>query len=100
MERSDLTDTMPLQDKAATLCSDCAMRAQSMTKFKIELTVDFHPSGNRTLKFKGRLHPLPIDFGGPLLINNDQSSFYRAVAQKIADLSQQGLTVTYNDSSQ
>ncbi len=99
-ELSVSKDTTLLREKAATLCIDCANTARNMPKIEIVLTVDFHPGGNRTLKFQAKGHRMPIDFSGPLLANNDAASFYRAVAQKIAYLSQQGLTVIYKDTSQ
>lgn len=99
MELSVSNDPMPLREKAATLCIECSKTVRDMSKVEIRLTVDWHPSGNRTLKFQAKGHPMPIDFSGPLLTNDDPASFYRAVAQKIADLSQQGLTVIYNDTS-
>ncbi|EHK7406877.1 hypothetical protein ABVD54_003988 [Vibrio parahaemolyticus] len=65
---------------------------------KITLKVSYHPSGNRTLT-ESKGEGMPIDCQGELFTNSDSGSFYRAVAQKIADLNAEGHLVTYQDTS-
>ncbi|HAS6685751.1 TPA: hypothetical protein I7272_25045 [Vibrio parahaemolyticus] len=65
---------------------------------KIELKVSHHPSGNRTLT-ESEDGSIPVDCQGDLFTNSDIGSFYRAVAQKIADLNAEGHLVAYQDTS-
>lgn len=61
----------------------------------IELVVDYHPSGRRTLKEGGR--GMFRDLPGPLQANLDAGSFYRAVAVEIAARHTRGQQVIYRD---
>lgn len=65
---------------------------------KIILHVSCHPSGNRTLTGSTDGN-IPADYKGELFANSDMGKFYRAVAQKIADLVEEGHEITYKDTS-
>lgn len=58
----------------------------------IELKVDFHPSGRRTLKERP-VGGIWQDGPGELFGNMDRSAFYRAVCERISDLLTQGKQV-------
>ncbi len=63
---------------------------------RIELVVDYHPSGRRTLKERegsGRYR----DLAGDLFGNENPASFYRAVAQLLAERQQAGQHVIFRD---
>ena len=55
-----------------------------MAKKTIAMRVDWHPSGNRTLKERVGTTGLFKDCKGPLFANSDATEFYRAVAKQIA----------------
>lgn len=63
----------------------------------IELRVSFHPSGNYTLTEKSPTGGAPKDCTGDLFVNSDAGSFYKAVAQKIADFHRNGIPFVYVD---
>ena len=92
-------DTVPFEERGAMLCPECLKKNKDTPKIEIRLIVDYHASGRRTLKFQTS-NNMPTDFSGLLFANPDAVSFYRAVAQKITELSQQGLIVNYQDASQ
>lgn len=65
---------------------------------KTELKVDQHASGRLTLKRRNPNEKAFIDYPpGPLFGNADLGIFYRAVAQEIADLTEQGYVISYID---
>jgi hypothetical protein len=66
---------------------------------KIELVVDWHPSGRRTLKEREAGTHMYRDLKGPLFANLDTAAFYRAVAMEIASRQLAGQHVTYIDTS-
>lgn len=65
----------------------------------IEYRVDYHPSGKRTLKWRKEGEQMFTDCQGDLFANNDQASFYRAVAKVLGDGGNKGETFTYRDTS-
>ena len=67
-----------------------------MAKKKISMEVDFHPSGNRTLKERIGAKGLFKDCAGPLFANSDAAEFYRAVAKRIAKRAKE-YEVAYSD---
>lgn len=65
---------------------------------QFELKVNLHTgSGRYTLSEKTEQQSLPVDCKGKLFGNTDAASFYKAVAQHIADLSESGHVVKYMD---
>jgi len=65
---------------------------------QIELKVNFHAgSGRYTLSEKTEQQSMPVDCKGMLFGNTDAVSFYKAVARRIADLSDSGQIVKYQD---
>lgn len=64
----------------------------------IELKVSLHHSGNRTLMAR-KPGESWVDVKDPkaLFANNDAAQFYRAAAKYIADQSQAGVCVHYQD---
>lgn len=66
---------------------------------EITLKVSHHPSGNRTLT-QSVDNNTPVDCKGALFANNNDGTFYRAVAKKIADLHKSGHSVEYKDSAE
>ena len=65
----------------------------------MKLKVDYHQSGIYTLTEKSVGDSMYRDCAGDLFMNNDKGRFYRAVAQKIADLQVSGHKVDYQDTS-
>ncbi len=65
---------------------------------KVTLKVSYHPSGNRTLTMSVN-GSIPVDCDGDLMTNGDTGSFYRAVAQKIADLHVEDSEIVYQDTT-
>ena len=63
----------------------------------VELVVDRHPSGNRTLKERSASTRMYRDLEGDLFSNRNEASFYRAVAKELGDRMQRGQTVFYKD---
>jgi hypothetical protein len=70
------------------------MMAKSET---VGLKVDFHPSGNYTLKARQGAKRAFTDLKGALFCNDDKGEFYRAVAREIAKLAADGKRFTYCD---
>jgi hypothetical protein len=69
-----------------------------MAKSKtVELKVDFHSSGDYTLKSRQGAKGAFTDLKGPFFCNDDKGEFYRAVARKIARLAAEGKRITYSD---
>ena len=70
-----------------------------MARKKITVQVDWHPSGNRTLK--ERIGPTGLfkDCKGPLFTNSNAAEFYRAVAKRTATRAKE-YEVTYKDDSE
>lgn len=67
---------------------------------QIELKVNLHAgSGRYTLSEKTEQQSMPVDSKGNLFGNTDAVSFYKAVAQRIADLSAAGHVVKFLDHS-
>lgn len=66
-------------------------------RMRIELKVCKHPSGRYTLTEKSPGEQLPRDCTGNLFGNTDAGTFYKAVAAKIANLSENGFAVKYSD---
>ena len=66
---------------------------------RIELVVDWHPSGRRTLKEREAGRGMYRDLAGSLFANFDAGIFYRAVADEIASRHMAGQTVIYRDTS-
>lgn len=64
---------------------------------RIDLVVNQHPSGRLTLTEQTLADRLPRDCAGDLFGNADPGSFYRATAQRIAELQGPGVEVTYKD---
>ncbi|GGZ00618.1 hypothetical protein ACFFTM_09570 [Pseudoduganella plicata] len=64
---------------------------------QIQLKVDYHPSGRRTLKKRTQNEMMFTDCSGPLLSNSDVGSFYRAVAAVLYKHHTAGDTVEYDD---
>lgn len=64
------------------------------TSNKIELQVDHHPSGNRTLKQRISGESTWIDLRNGLFANDDSASFYKGVVKHISELTTQGNVVT------
>ncbi|CRN66541.1 hypothetical protein PAERUG_P40_Scotland_4_VIM_2_09_12_04092 [Pseudomonas aeruginosa] len=66
---------------------------------KIDLQVDYHPSGNRTLKQRNEGQTMWVDLQEPkgLLANPDMGVFYRQVAKHLGDLVAMGHEVSYCD---
>ena len=62
------------------------------SKRHIELQVDWHPSGNLTLKERAVGEMFWTDVKG-LLGKRDAASFYRSVALRLADYASQGIVV-------
>ncbi|WP_165495700.1 hypothetical protein [Marinobacter halodurans] len=73
--------------------------SQSGGTMRVNLTVNHHPSGRLTLKEQTPADRQPRDCDGDLFGNMDPASFYRAVAQRIADLQGPGVEVLYKDSA-
>jgi hypothetical protein len=67
-----------------------------MAKKKINMKVDFHQSGNRTLKERIGAKGLFKDCTGALFANPDAAEFYRAVAKRIAKRAKK-YVVAYSD---
>ncbi|MFC1337318.1 MAG: hypothetical protein G8D89_20915 [gamma proteobacterium symbiont of Clathrolucina costata] len=67
---------------------------------KVELKVNKHPSGRYTLTEKTESENMPHDCKGDLLGNLDAGSFYRAVANKLYELSRSGDLVVYIDTTE
>lgn len=67
----------------------------------IELKVDWHPSGNRTLKERGEGKGMWKDCMSPsgLLANSDPLDFYKRVQQYIDTLLDQNVAIDFNDTS-
>ncbi len=65
----------------------------------VELKVDYHPSGRRTLKEKLAGQSMYKDLRGPLFANTDKAQFYRAVANEIAERQAAGQHVTFKDTA-
>lgn len=65
---------------------------------RIELKVEYHPSGRYTLTERSGGN-VKEDCKGPLFSNDDKGEFYKAVANKIADLASQGVDIDYKDSN-
>ena len=63
----------------------------------IELVVDYHPSGTRTLKERELGRGMYRDLPRPLFANADAAAFYRAVAADVAARQAAGQRVTYRD---
>ena len=63
----------------------------------IELVVDCHPSGNRTLKERDQGRGMYRDLPPPLFANGDKAEFYRGVAADIAARQAAGQRVIYKD---
>lgn len=60
----------------------------------IELQVDWHPSGNFTLKERNIGDLLWTDVSGKdFFCNSDEGSFYRAVARRLTDYASKGIFV-------
>ena len=70
-----------------------------MAKKKITMQVDWHPSGNRTLKERIGSAGLFKDCTGSLRTNSNAAEFYRAVAKRIASRAKQ-YEITYEDDSE
>lgn len=70
-----------------------------MARKKITIQVDFHPSGNRTLKERIGSKGLFKDCKAPLLTNSNAAEFYRAVAKRIAKRAKD-YDVAYEDDSE
>ncbi len=70
-------------------------------KMTIELQVDRHPSGNLTLKQRVKGEAMWADILKPsgVWANSDHTEFYRVTARYIAELSNQGHTLSYRDPS-
>jgi hypothetical protein len=66
-------------------------------RMQIELKVRKHPSGRYTLTEQSAGDKLPRDCTGNLFTNDDAGTFYKAVAAKIANLSEKGFVVKYHD---
>lgn len=64
---------------------------------QIQLKVDYHPTGRRTLKKRTHDQVTFSDCSGPLLSNADAGSFYRAVAAVLYKHHTTGDTVEYED---
>ncbi len=62
----------------------------------IELKVDLHESGRRTLKHRSDQGPY-LSYTGALLANGNGEAFYRAVASKIATLAAAGRWIKFED---
>lgn len=70
-----------------------------MPKHLAILTVKKHPSGRRTLELQVNTES-SADLPGPLFGNIDPADFYRAVAQKIADLAaSENYRIIFKDSA-
>jgi hypothetical protein len=71
------------------------------TVMNIELKVDWHPSGNRTLKERGEGKGMWKDCMSPtgLLANSDPQDFYRKVQQYIDTLLSNNVAFVFNDSA-
>lgn len=69
---------------------------------EVELKVSWHPSGNRTLMRRPKGKDMWTDYptGSDLLANPDMAKFYRATAQAIATLNDEGFAVKYLDAPQ
>ena len=65
----------------------------------IELRVRYHPSGNYTLTQQID-NKIMEDCKSELFVNPDKGSFYKAVAQKISDLTGEGHKVSYFDTDE
>lgn len=63
----------------------------------VELTVEFHPSGSRTLKEREQGKGMGRDLPPPLFANGDAAEFYRAVADELARRHAAGQHVIYRD---
>jgi hypothetical protein len=65
----------------------------------IELKVSYHPSGRYTLTEKSGARTMSGDphAGSPLFANDDKAEFYQAVAKRIAELANQGKSISYVD---
>ncbi|MBF0097491.1 MAG: hypothetical protein HQM04_17805 [Magnetococcales bacterium] len=69
----------------------------------IELKVDYHPCGSRTLKTRsnGQGPWVDLSHDSKLQANKDKCLFYRLVAKYLAELSGQGIIVSqYRDTDQ
>jgi hypothetical protein len=76
-----------------------AIAEKRMAKKKITIQVDWHPSGNRTLKERiGPTGPFK-DGKGPLFSNSNAAEFYRAVAKQIVKRAKH-YEVAYEDDSE
>lgn len=68
---------------------------------KLQLKVDVSATGRHTLKKRAEGETTYQDYHpGPdsrLFGNEDQATFYRAVAQELADLVSQGFSIHYMD---
>lgn len=66
---------------------------------EIELKVDWHPSGNRTLKQRNQGDSMWEDVQTPrgLLANDNDGIFYRQVAKHLSSLSARGIQFHYDD---
>ena len=65
----------------------------------IDLKVSRHPSGALTLMRKDEGERLFRDCEGPLRLNKDGASFYRAVAHTLHVLHREGHNVSYVDTA-
>ena len=63
----------------------------------VELKVDFHSSGNYTLKARQGAKSAFTDLEGALFCNDDKGEFYRAVAREIVRLAADGKRIKYSD---
>ena len=64
---------------------------------RVKLVVSMHPSGNLTLTEQMLSDRMPKDCQGNLFANNNDAEFYKAVAQKLADLHKVGVSFIYQD---
>ena len=65
----------------------------------IDLKVSRHPSGTLTLTRKDEGDRMARDCEGPLYLNKDGASFYRAVAHMLHVLHREGHNVSYTDTA-
>ncbi len=64
---------------------------------EIEVKVSYNPSPRYTLSEKRAGDSFEKDCQGALFGNSDKGAFYKAVAQRLADLSAQGMKIIYLD---
>jgi hypothetical protein len=65
----------------------------------VELKVSYHPSGRYTLTEKSGTRTVAGDPApnSALFANTDKAEFYREVAKRIAELAEQGKSISYED---